>query len=86
MLETLVRTNRICSRLFQVYDLLSGEEKKKESLQKRTKILKYKKPLKELISEKKTKKISEKKVRVFIITYLIKQKFFKICTTYTEIY
>ena len=43
----------------------------------KTKILKYKKPLKKLISEKKTKKISEKKVRVFIITYLIKQKFFK---------
>ena len=52
------------------------EKKNKEYLQKEQK-LKYKKPLKELISEKKTKKISEKKVRVFIITYLIKQKFYK---------
>ena len=85
MLETLVRTNRICSRLFQVYDLLSGEEKKKESLQKRTKILKYKKPLKELISEKKTKKISEKKVRVFIITNLIKQNSINLYNLYQDL-
>ena len=63
---------------------LSGEEKKnKESLQKEQK-LKYKKPLKELISEKKTKRV-RKKVRVFIITNLIKQNSINLYNLYQDL-
>ena len=46
--------------------------------------MKYKKPLKELISEKKTKRV-RKKVRVFIITNLIKQNSINLYNLYQDL-
>ena len=72
VLETLVRT--IHSRLNKVYEKLSGEEEfkniKKTFCEKGTNSWNTKKPLKELFSEKKTRKVSEK-VRVFLVIILI---------------
>ena len=71
VLETLVRT--IHSRLNKVYEKLSGEEEFKNIkniCEKGTNSWNTKKPLKELFSEKKTRKVSEK-VRVFLVIILI---------------